>query len=44
MTGYLEKGSDFNRLIQRQKEFFEYVNIVSILKLNQLGSQNLRIR
>lgn len=28
-TGYLEKGADFNGLIHRQKQFLEYVNVVS---------------
>jgi hypothetical protein len=27
-TGYLKAGKDFNNLIKRQQQFFEYVNVV----------------
>lgn len=27
-TGYLKTGKDFNNLIKRQQQFFEYVNVV----------------
>ncbi len=36
-TGYLEKGTDFNGLIHRQKQFLDYVNIVSILDNGSYG-------
>jgi hypothetical protein len=29
-TGYLKAGKDFNDLIKRQQQFFEYVNVVRI--------------
>ncbi|KAN0112205.1 benzoate 4-monooxygenase cytochrome P450 [Hyaloscypha variabilis] len=32
-TGYLKAGKDFNNLIKRQQQFFEYVNVVSQMPL-----------
>jgi hypothetical protein len=29
-TGYLKAGKDFNNLIKRQQQFFEYINVVRI--------------
>lgn len=36
-SGYLKSGKDFNGLIDRQKQFLDYVNVVSILIAEQDG-------
>jgi hypothetical protein len=34
-SGYLTNGKDFNGLIHRQKQFMEYVNLVSVMITEQ---------